>query len=69
LTSFYPAICLLHIQLALDAEFLDAFAQCRTRNAEQFRGVNLVVARFLERLDDDQFALDSGNNEEGKLKP
>jgi hypothetical protein len=31
--------------------------------------VNLVVARFLERLDDDQFALDSGNNEEGKLKP
>src|SRR5258707_9041319 len=52
-----PVVISFHIQLALDAEFINAFAQRRARDAEQFRGVNLVVVRFLERLDH-EFALD-----------
>ena len=52
---------LLHIQFPLDAEFFDAFAQGRAGDAEHFGGVNLVVVRFLERLDD-EFAFDGGDD-------
>jgi hypothetical protein len=52
---------LFHIQLAQDAEFFDALPQRRARDAEHFRGVNLIVAGFFERLDH-QFAFDGGND-------
>ena len=51
----------LHTQLALDAEFFDAFAQRGAGDAEHFGGVNLIVVRLLERLDD-QFAFDGGDD-------
>ena len=51
----------LHIQLALDAEFLDALAQRGARDAQQLRRLNLVVARLLERLHH-QFTLHGGND-------
>src|ERR1035437_6764232 len=58
----------LHVQLALDAELLDAFAQRCARDAQQLRGVDLVVVRFLERLDD-ELALDGGNDFQFRIAP
>ena len=50
----------LHIQLPLNPKFIDPLAQRRARDAEQLRGVNLVVVGFLQRLDD-EFAFDGGD--------
>ena len=49
------------MQLALDAEFFNPFAQRRPRDTKQFRGVKLVVVCLLERLND-QFAFNGWND-------
>ena len=59
---------LLHAQLALDAEFFNALAQRGAGDTQQLRGVDLVVVRFLQRLDD-EFALDGGNHLQFRIAP
>ena len=58
----------LHVQLALDAEFFDAFAQRSARDAEHFGGVNLIVVRFNQSLNH-EFALDGGNDFQFRVAP
>ena len=51
----------LHIQLAQNTKFINAFAQRGAGDAEHFGGVHLVIVCLLERLDD-QLALDGGDD-------
>src|SRR5437879_6620926 len=59
--SIAPILHSLNAQLALDAEFLHAFAQRGAGDAEQLGGVDLVAVGFFEGLDD-QFALHGGKD-------
>ena len=43
---------LFHIHFALDAKLVNALAEGGAGDAQQFGGMHLVVAGFLERLDD-----------------
>lgn len=54
-------IFLTDLQLTLNPEFFDALPQRGARDAEQFGGMNLVVARFLEGFND-EFAFYGGND-------
>src|ERR1700722_13405301 len=58
----------LNIQLALDVEFVEAFAEGGAGDAKELGGVDLVALGFLQRVDD-EFAFDGGKNLELGILP
>ena len=59
--NHHPSTKLLHRQLALNLKLLNSITQRRSRDAEEFCGLDLVTVGFLEGVDD-EFALDGGDD-------